>query len=130
MTGTGGTGRGVSIGIGHCKERTGTMPKFLFSAGYTTAGIEGLQREGGTGRKAMFSAMIEKLGGSLEAFYYAFGPDDLIMIADLPDDESAVAMSMEVAKAGAIGIRTVVLVSPETLDRAGNIEVDYRVPGA
>lgn len=105
------------------------MPKFLFSAGYTTAGIEGLQREGGTGRRAMFSAMIEKLGGSLEAFYYAFGPDDLIMIADLPDDESAVAMSMEVAKAGAVGIRTVVLVSPETLDRAGNIEVDYRVPG-
>ena len=106
------------------------MPKFLFNAGYTSAGIEGLQREGGTGRKAMFSAMIEKLGGSLEAFYYAFGPDDLIIIADLPDDESALAVSMEIAKAGAIGIRTVVLIPPETIDRAGDIQVDYRVPGA
>ena len=106
------------------------MPKFLFNAGYTSAGIGGLQREGGTGRKAMFSAMIEKLGGSLESFYYAFGPDDLILIADLPDNESAVALSMEISKAGAIGIRTVVLIPPETIDQAGNIEVDYRVPGA
>ncbi len=105
------------------------MPKFMFNAGYTSAGIEGLQREGGTGRRAMFSAMVEKLGGSLESFYYAFGPDDLIIIADLPDEESAVAVSMEIAKAGAIGIRTVVLIPPETIDRAGEMQVDYRAPG-
>ena len=76
------------------------MPKFMFNAGYTASGIEGLQREGGTGRRAMFAAMIEKLGGNLEVFYYAFGPNDLVIIADLPDDESAAAVSMEIAKSG------------------------------
>ncbi len=106
------------------------MPKFMFNAGYTASGIEGLQREGGTGRRAMFAAMIEKLGGNLEVFYYAFGPNDLVIIADLPDDESAAAVSMEIAKAGAVQIGTVVLITPETMDRAGDIAVDYRVPGA
>jgi uncharacterized protein with GYD domain len=106
------------------------MPKFMFSAGYTPAGIEGLQREGGSGRRAMFAEMIEAVGGSIESFYYAFGPDDLVIIADLPDDASAVAVSMEVAKAGAISIRTVVLIPPDTIDRAGEISVGYRAPGA
>ena len=106
------------------------MPKFMFSAGYTTAGIEGLRREGGTGRRSMFSGMIEKLGGNLEAFYYAFGQDDLIFIADLPNDESAIALSLEVSKAGAINVRTVVLIPPESMDRAGNIDIEYRLPGA
>ena len=102
----------------------------MFNAGYTASGIAGLQHEGGTGRRAMFSDMVEDLGGSLEAFYYAFGPDDLIIIAELPDEASAVAMSMEISKAGAISVRTVVLVSPETIDRAGTMEVNYRAPGA
>lgn len=106
------------------------MPKFMFSAGYKPAGIAGLQQEGGTGRRAMFSDLVASLGGSLEAFYYAFGPDDLVVIADLPNDESAVALSLEVAKAGAVSIRTVVLIPPETIDRAGEISVSYRPPGA
>ena len=54
----------------------------------------------------------------------------MVIIADLPDDASAVAVSMEVAKAGAISFRTVVLVPPETIDRAGEISVGYRAPGA
>ena len=106
------------------------MPKFLFTAGYTPSGVAGLQQEGGTGRRELFAGMIGGLGGSMEAFYYAFGSDDLVIIADLPDDASAVAMSMEVAKAGAISIRTVVLVEPETVDLATSKPVEYRAPGA
>ena len=53
------------------------MPKYLFTADYTPAGIAGLQKEGGTGRRDMFAAMFEGLGGSMESFYYGFGGDDL-----------------------------------------------------
>ena len=106
------------------------MPKFLFTADYTPSGTEGLQREGGTGRRAMFADMIKGLGGTMEAFYYAFGADDLYIIADLPNDASAVALSMEVAKAGAISFRAVVLVPAETVDEARGKTVSYRAPGA
>ena len=44
------------------------MPKFMFTADYTPSGIEGLQSEGGTGRRAVFADMIEGLGGTMEAF--------------------------------------------------------------
>ena len=106
------------------------MPKYLFTADYTPSGIAGLQKEGGTGRRDMFAAMFEGLGGSMESFYYGFGGDDLYIIADLPDDASAVAASMEVAKAGAISFRAVVLVTPETVDEAAVKTVNYRAPGA
>ena len=106
------------------------MPKYLFTADYTPSGIAGLQKEGGTGRRDMFAAMFEGLGGSMESFYYGFGGDDLYIIADLPDDASAVAASMEVGKAGTISFRAVVLVTPETVDEAAGKTVNYRAPGA
>ena len=106
------------------------MAKFLFQADYTPEGIEGLQREGGTGRRAMFERMFAEMGGTLEAFYYAFGDDDLYMIVDLPDDASAVAASMVVSSVGAIILKATVLVTPETVDEASKRTVNYRPPGA
>ncbi len=105
------------------------MAKYLFQADYTPEGIAGLQREGGTGRRAMFERMFAELGGTLEAFYYAFGVDDFYMIVDLPDDASAVAASMVVSAAGAISFRATVLVTPETVDEATRRTVNYRSPG-
>ena len=106
------------------------MAKFMFQADYTPAGIAGLQKEGGSGRRAMFENMFAKLGGSIEAFYYAFGADDLYMIVDLPDDAAAVAASMAASAAGAISFRAIVLITPETVDEAARREVDYSPPQA
>ena len=106
------------------------MAKYLFQADYTAEGIAGLRREGGTGRRAMFEGMFAEMGGSLEAFYYAFGADDLYMIVDLPDEASAVAASMAVASSGAISLKATVLVAPETVDEATRRTVNYRSPGA
>ncbi len=106
------------------------MAKFLFQADYTPAGIAGLRNEGGSGRRDMFENMFAKLGGSLEAFYYAFGADDLYMIVDLPDDAAAVAASLAASAAGAISFRAIVLITPETVDEAVGREVDYSPPQA
>lgn len=105
------------------------MAKYLFQADYTPAGIAGLQREGGTGRRTMFERMFAEMGGTMEAFYYAFGANDLFMIVDLPDDASAVAVSMAAASAGAIDIRATVLLTPEIIDEATKRTVSYRSPG-
>ena len=106
------------------------MPKYLFTADYTASGARGLLSEGGTGRRAMFAQMFAGLGGSMEAFYYGFGADDLYIIADLPDDASATAAALNIGAAGAIGIRTTVLITPETVDEAAGKSVNYRAPGA
>ncbi len=106
------------------------MAKFLFRTKYTQAGVSGLLKEGGTRRKEALRKTIEGVGGTLEGFYYAFGDDDLLLIADLPDEESAMAISMFISAAGALKVTTTVLVAPETIDGAVNKNVTYRTPGS
>jgi uncharacterized protein with GYD domain len=105
------------------------MAKYLFEARYAAEGARGLAREGGTARRAAIAKMTESLGGSLEAFYYAFGDVDAYVIVDLPDDVSAAAMALTVNQAGAASVKTIVLIRPEDMDKAGKKEVDYRPPG-
>jgi len=105
------------------------MAKYLFEARYTTEGAKGVAREGGTGRRAAVAKMTEGLGGKLEAFYYAFGDVDAYVIVDLPDNASAAAVALAVNQAGAATVKTVVLIIPEDMDKAGKKTVDYRAPG-
>ena len=105
------------------------MAKYLFEARYTTEGAKGVAREGGTGRRAAVAKMTEGLGGKLEAFYYAFGDVDAYVIVDLPDNVSAAAVALAVNQAGAATVKTVVLITPEDMDKAGKKTVDYRAPG-
>ena len=106
------------------------MPKYLFRASYTVQGLDGLMKDGGTKRRAAVSDLMEGLGGSLEAFYYAFGEADLYVIAELPDDASAIAASLAVGASGAVSLNTTVLIDPATVDEATRKTVRYRRPGA
>ena len=63
----------------------------------------------------------------MEVLYYAFGEPDLYIIADLPDDATASAVSLTI---GALNIGITVLVTPETVDEAIGKSVPYRPPGA
>ncbi len=105
------------------------MAKYLFRTTYTQAGVAGLIKEGGSGRRDALQQTVEGLGGTLEGFYYAFGEDDLLMIADLPDEEAAAAFSMFVSAAGALTVNCTVLMTPETIDGAVSRSVSYRAPG-
>ena len=57
-------------------------------------------KEGGSSRKDLIGKMLADMGGSLEAFYFAFGEDDVVVIADLPDNATAAAVGMAVGAAG------------------------------
>jgi uncharacterized protein with GYD domain len=61
------------------------MPTYMWRVRYTADGAKGLAKEGGTNRREAVQKMFESVGGRLEAFYYAFGTDDLIVIGELPD---------------------------------------------
>ena len=106
------------------------MAKFLWQVSYTTQGVQGLVKEGGSSRRAMVSDLVAGLGGTLEAFYYAFGDDDVYVIAELPDNVTAAAVSLAVGASGGARLRTVALVSPEEIDAATQKAVAYRAPGA
>ena len=66
----------------------------------------------------------------MEAFYFAFGEADAIVIADLPDAVAAAAMSMNVAATGAAGTRVRVLLSAEDIDKAARKTASYTPPGS
>ncbi|HZM95417.1 MAG TPA: GYD domain-containing protein [Vicinamibacterales bacterium] len=105
------------------------MPKFLIKASYNPDGVRGLLKEGGSKRRAVVQKLIEGMGGKLEAFYYAYGPDDAVIIADLPDAASGVALSLTVNATGAVRLSTTPLISPEEIDAASKKTVKYKAPG-
>lgn len=106
------------------------MAKYMFRTSYTQSGLRGLLAEGGTGREAALRQTIEGAGGTLEGFYYAFGDCDLYLIADLPDEAAATALSLNIAAAGALTVSVTVLLTPETVDEAVGKSIPYRLPGA
>jgi len=105
------------------------MAKYLFHGAYTLDGIRGVMKEGGTSRRDAVSRLIGGLGGTLESFYFAFGSDDFYITVDLPDNVSAAAIAMTVGAAGGASSDTIVLLTPEEVDRATKVSVPYRAPG-
>ena len=104
------------------------MPRFLFTASYTQDGLKGLIKEGGTARRAAVEQLVESLDGTMEAFYWAFGDDDLYLIVELPDNEAAAATALTVTASGAASVKTVVLLTPEEIDEATKRSPAFRPP--
>ena len=105
------------------------MPKYLWQVSYSSDGVKGVVKEGGTSRRAEATNLVEALGGTLETFYYAFGDADVYVIADLPDSASAAAVSMTINAGGAVTLATVPLLDPSEIDDAAKKSVAYRPPG-
>ena len=107
------------------------MAKYLISASYTSDGVKGLLADGGTKRREVVDSLVSGLGGSMEAFYYAFGSDDIVVIVDLPDNATMTAISLAVGGTGSVtDLDTTVLISPEEVDEAAQKIVNYTPPGA
>jgi uncharacterized protein with GYD domain len=105
------------------------MAKYLFQGSYTEEGLKGLLKEGGSSRREAVAQALKGLGGTMEAFYYAYGDTDVFCIADLPDTVSSIAFSLIVNAAGTSKVKTTVLFTPEEVDQAAKKSVEYRPPG-
>jgi uncharacterized protein with GYD domain len=106
------------------------MAKYLITGTYTHEGIKGVMAEGGTGRVAAVTKLVQSLGGTLESMYFAFGTDDWYIIVDLPGNVEVAAASMAAAASGSTNPRTVVLLTAEEVDAAVKLTPSYRAPGA
>jgi uncharacterized protein with GYD domain len=105
------------------------MAKYLVEANYVGDGIKGLLKEGGTSRRAAVEAAAKTAGGSVDAFYYAFGETDAYVIIDVPDNVTAAGLALTIAATGTVTLRTTVLVTPEEMDQAVKTSPSYRPPG-
>jgi len=102
------------------------MPKYLMQASFTQEGIKGLAQEGGSKRRQAVEKFFGSAGGKLEALYFAFGYTDVI--ADLPDNVSAAALSLAANAAGAVQVKATVLITPEEMDQAAQKSLGLRPP--
>jgi uncharacterized protein with GYD domain len=106
------------------------MPKYLIEATYGSEGVRGVAQKGGSARRDTVGELISSLGGTMESFYFAFGDADVYVIVDLPSDEAATALALSINQTAATKIRTVVLLTPEQVDKAAGMVPEYKPPGS
>jgi uncharacterized protein with GYD domain len=105
------------------------MPKYLITASYTPEGVKGVLKDGGTKRRQAAEAAIKSVGGRMDAFYFAFGDHDAILIVDAPDNASVASASLAINASGAVQTKTTVLLTPEEVDQATKKTATYQPPG-
>lgn len=105
------------------------MPKYMYIGSYTQEGLAGFLKEGGTKRREATEQLVKSLGGTLEAYYFAFGETDFYVVVDLPNQASAISAALTAGGSGAVTVKTVVLITPEEADEAIKVHGDYRPPG-
>jgi uncharacterized protein with GYD domain len=105
------------------------MAKYLFQITYTEAGLQGVLKEGGYKQREILETAIRSLDGWLEVMYFSFGEVDIYIVTELPDNVSASAFSMIASSAGAARVKTIVLISPEEIEKATKKTINYRPQG-
>jgi uncharacterized protein with GYD domain len=104
------------------------MPKYLCQGSYTEQGLKGIVKEGGSKRREVVEQLTRDLGGKLEAFYFAFGGDDFVIILNLPSNVDMAAVALAAQASGAVKSRITVLILPEEIDQAAKRQVNFRPP--
>lgn len=105
------------------------MAKYMIMASYAAEGAAGVMKEGGTARREAVEKLVANLGGTVESFYFAFGDVDAFVVVDLPDNKTAAAVALTVSSSPALSVKSAVLMTPEEVDEAREISVEYRAPG-
>ena len=106
------------------------MAKYLITASYSAEGLKGLLKDKASGRRNAVREACESIGGKLDAFYFAFGEDDVVSIVDLPDNVAASALSLSASATGLIRTRTTALLTVEEVDKSLATTVKFRGAGA
>ncbi len=103
------------------------MVKYLINATYTAEGLRALKKESPLNRMWAVKDAVASVGGKLEAMYWALGEDEAILILDLPNAETAAALSMQVGAAGLVRTKTTRLIALRDMEKGLAQVVDYRV---
>ena len=89
------------------------MPIYMIQGSYGTEGLAVIVKNPQNRIQAVKPA-IEKIGGKLINAYFSFGDYDFVLLVEMPDNISAVGISMAFGAGGAIkSIKTTPLLSAE-----------------
>ena len=108
------------------------MPTYMIQGSYGAEGLTALVKNPQNRIQAIKPA-IEKLGGKLKDAYLSFGEYDFVIIAEMPDNVSAAAISMAFGAGGALqSTKTTPLLSPtETIEAMKKASTSgYKPPSA
>ena len=105
------------------------MAKYMVTASYSADGLKGLYKDKASGRREAVRQALESVGGKLESAYYALGEYDVVIIADLPDNVAASALSLTASATGLVRTRTTALLTVEETDKALATTVKFRGAG-
>ena len=108
------------------------MPLYLMRFSYTPEAWARLIKNP-EDRRPVARAVIEKLGGKLLGFWYAFGEHDGYVLIEAPDNRSAAAFSVGISSRGSLGASqtSVLLTVEETIEMLQKAqELPYKAPGS
>jgi uncharacterized protein with GYD domain len=110
------------------------MPHYLYQMSYSREAVKAMIANP-TDREAAARQITEAAGGKLKGFYFCFGSNDVVVIAEAPSDEAIAAVSLAVAASGAAsaGAITKLLTAAEGMEAmktAGKITGSYKPPMA
>ncbi len=78
------------------------MPLYMYQAAYTPESWAAQMKNPQNRVEAVGRQICESVGGKLVGAWLCFGDYDLIIIADVPDNESMAAIALAVGAGGAI----------------------------
>jgi uncharacterized protein with GYD domain len=88
------------------------MPFYMYQAAYTPESWAAQLKNPQNRVEAVGRAACEAVGGKLVGGWYCFGEYDLVIIADVPDNESMSAIALAIGAGGAIkAAKTTVLMT-------------------
>ena len=89
------------------------MPHYMTQFAYTSDAWAALAKNP-QNREEVLHALVEKLGGRLLTFYYAFGEYDGVFITEMPDEITVTAAVLAAISPGHVkAIKTTVLLTTE-----------------
>lgn len=77
------------------------MPSYLVQASYTIEALQALMKKP-QDRTAVVNKAVENLGGTLIGLWLSFGDQDIVALAEMPNNISAAALSLAIAAGGAL----------------------------
>ena len=88
------------------------MARYLYQVAYTPEAWEAQVKKPEDRIDEVLRPVVRKLGGKIESAYFAFGDYDLVLIANMPDNVGAAALSIAASAGGGLkSIKTTPLMS-------------------
>jgi uncharacterized protein with GYD domain len=91
------------------------MPSYVILGKWTDQGIKSVKDT--LNRSQRFREMVQQAGGSVTAQVWTQGAYDVVAIAELPDDDSATAVALQLGGTGNIRTETLRAYSADDVKR-------------